>query len=313
MAITFGRLRTWLGLGVLALTPLATAQEDNQTAPDDDGGLNLVHEEAAWSIHLDLAASHAFDSEIDDGPDVSVTRASANLTFNTAINDDVDFTLGIREEFSFYDFDGNFTGLASEPLDTALAVTVSPRATFRVDETWSWFVGGQLSFSGETGADVDKSFTGGGMAGATYRVNDNLTWTFGALVVSRLEDDPLVIPLLGVIWRLDDDVRLQVVGPEASLIAQINDAWSVALKGSWSRREFRLDDDGSAPDGVFIDQRVRIGVEAVWQPNSAIDFGFEIGAIAYSEYEVLSDGGGSLFEENGDPAVYAAVRARISF
>lgn len=310
---TFVCAQVWLGLGALVLTPTAFAQEAGQTAPNDDDGLNLVQEDPAWSIHLDLAASHAFDSDIDDGPDVAVTRASAKLTFDTAINDDIDFTLGIEEEFSFYNFDGDLMGVAGEPLDNALAVTISPRATFRVDETWSWFVGGQISFAGETGADTGKSFTGGALAGAIYRVNDNLTWTFGALVVSRLEDDPLVIPLVGVIWRLDNDVRLEVVGPEAALIAQINDAWSVALKGSWSRREFRLDDSGAAPDGVFIDERVRIGVEAVWQPNSAVDIGFEIGTIAYSEYEVLSDSGGSLFEENGSPAVYAAVRARISF
>ncbi|MEM9702408.1 MAG: hypothetical protein AAF907_08195, partial [Planctomycetota bacterium] len=107
-------------------------------------------------------------------------------------------------------------------------------------------------------------FSGGGFAGARYQFSDDLAVTLGAAVLSQIEDDVLPIPLLGIEWQINDQLRLDALGTEATLSYDIfSDAdygtLSTTATVAYDFRSYRLSGDNSvAPDGVLDDDAVRL-------------------------------------------------------
>lgn len=276
-------------------------------------------ESSGFTIELNLTGEHAFRADIDDTPgDVAVWRAGFGIDLSTRWGERARLGLGIEEEASWYLFD-NARGLVpgapadGDPFEQVLITRLLPRLSVQHDERWAWFLGGIVEFAGEPGADVGDSATFGGFAGARYAFSENFSLSFGLGAKSRLEDSALVIPLLGVEWKVNDTVTLSSEGTKLRLAAKLSEQLTVALQGGWELREFRLDDDNVLPEGVVRDSRIPIGVSLDWKPCPRAAISLTGGAIIWQEFRFDDRNGDRVSETNTDPTPYIGLSGRITF
>ncbi len=274
------------------------------------------NEEPPVRFRLDGGATFDGTADLDDSPgDVSVARVRSAFEADFRVDARSRFALQFSSEFSFYDFDGA-TGLVpgtDSPLDDTYDYRIGARYSRSLEDGWGMFVGGDVRFSGEHGADAGDSVTGGGFGGVTYDVSDRLTLGIGLSVRTRLEDDARFIPIPVVDFRITDEWRLSTDGPGLKLAYTPDPAFTVYAAGRWESREFRLDEDGPLPGGVARDERVPIVLGATWRPNDTITVDGFVGAVVWNEYEFINSAGTTIAETETDAHLTAGVQLTLKF
>lgn len=323
-----------LGVAALALGTPAAAQGASPAAPNPPEGAKAPvaqpsgpttvvpraeetrERDARTRVTIEGQGSHAFRADLDTAGDASVSRAGATVALDLPMGDKATLSLNLTGEASWYDFSGA-TGIipgATDPWNTLYSVAFDPRALFFVDEHWSWFIGGEVRAAGEGGADVGEALTFGGTAGARYAFSKKFALTFGVFGTSRLEDDALVLPLIGVEWQINDKVRFATRGTGGALTATVAEGWDLSLLAAWSSRGYRLEDGRALlPEGVVRDTRVPVGVEIAWSPSRSVRVALSGGVVAWQEYETLDSAGNEISTENTDAAPWVGLAAVVRF
>lgn len=268
-----------------------------------------------WRFRLDLSGRWDFRSDFRNNTgDVQVGRAGFEFSAGYVPDSKWRFGLDLGLEESWYQFrNSTLVPGTGDPLGDATRLQLAPTIGYQIDERWGVLVGGLLNFSFENGADIGQSFTGGAIVGARYKFNENFTLTFGVIASSRLEDDWVVYPLLGLRWQITPEVTLESRGLGLELTAKIADAWSVVVFGLYESREFRLDDSGPLPDGVARDQRIPIGVGVVFRPTKDIDVRLEGGFLAWQRFTFDDSTGARIGRQEADLAPMIGLRGTIRF
>jgi hypothetical protein len=285
-----------------AVAPSARLEAGDRTRPD-------------FSVRLRADGEHAFTSNVDEAGDVSITRATGELSFDFKIFDQTRMGLDWKSERSWYNFDGA-TGFAAgfdAPWGDTQQHEVGLSFLGRVDDNWGWFARGFVNSSFEDDADFGDSITGGGGGGAQYRFSDTFALSGGLLVVSRLEDQVAVFPLIGIDWKITDTLKLESRGLGARLSSTLSDAATLYLQGGYETRDFRLDDEGAAPGGVGRDRRVPIFVGLDYAFEKSVTLGLRAGVYAWNEYRLEDQGGVKLSELDGDPQPFVGLSVEVVF
>lgn len=316
------RLReTVLCLTTAALPSMTLAQNTPPTGgPTQQAAVAPVAaKEGGVSVELRTRGSFTFSADIDDTDgDVQIARAGFGLNVGFQPWERARLSLGIDQEISWYLFD-NAAGIiptsptAGDPFELALTTTLSPRLTVQQNERWAWFIGGITQFSGEPGADIGDAMTFGGYGGARYAFSENFSLSFGVVAKSRIEDDAIVIPLIGIDWKINDRVSLSTEGTTGLLNVKLTDEWTAVFSAGWELRDYRLDDDSVLPDGVVSDSRIPIGIGFEWRPSPNITLNLNGGVVVWQEYEFHNDDGDDISETNTDPAPYVGFSAQFRF
>jgi hypothetical protein len=278
------------------------------------------------SFNVHSGAILTFQAGLDDSPgDVSIWRAGGGVGAGYWLTRQVRLGASFDTERSWYEFD-NATGLipgTDDPIDVAEETNVSARVLFIQNEEWAWFVGGRVTSGAEDGADFGDSITGGGVVGARWQMDPRFALNFGLAATTRLEEDPLVLPLIGFDWTINDKVRVSSTGPGvfdatdslgARVFARVSDEVEVMLGGRWKLREYRLDESQTvASEGVLRDARFALDVGLLWKPADNISLGLIGGVIPWQEYGIDDEDGDEISEVNSDPAGFIAFGGRITF
>src|SRR6185503_11525048 len=97
------------------------------------------------------------------------------------------------------------------------------------------------------------------------------------IVVSQLEDDPRIWPILILQWKISDTLRVanrtasSVSGrPGVELIYAPLPQWEFAVGGASQFSRFRLDDEGIAPNGVGQDESMPLWVRASYNAGQRV-------------------------------------------
>lgn len=312
------RTSTAAALGVwAAIAPGALGQD----GADADQGAVEAPERSPIHLTLNSSVLYTTAADFDDaGGEVSVLRAGgrAGVGFSTSPTSQVRVSFGT--EHSFYEFDGPVT-LApgtNEPWEDVHSYDVSAQFNARASDSWSWFVGGSVESSAETGADFGDSLTYGGFGGVRYHVSPSLQIGAALIVSSRLEDDARVLVLPSVEWTIDEHWSLGSwnLGTRSggyALRYRPSEELTLGVGATYMPREFRLDEDGPVPDGVGRDDRVPVHVFAVWSPEPTFSLRADIGADVYGHLEVLDAAGNKLGEDETNPAFTFGLSATLRF
>jgi hypothetical protein len=198
------------------------------------------------------AYTHRFETDLDSGGSMTVDTLSGGLNISTDLNRDVGLTFRINYGVSLYDFDdgGSVAGFGVlDPWDDIHTLAFGAAISADLDDQWSVFGGPVFQFSRETGADWEKSFTGGIVAGATYAVSEDFLIGGGVGIVSQIEDSARFFPIIIVEWVIDENWRISSRGPTGGrssieftgveLVWEASDAWEFALGGGTSFSRFR--------------------------------------------------------------------------
>lgn len=276
----------------------------------------ITGEDRRWTLELKPRVEHAFEGDLrDSAGSVSVTRGGGGVGLSFAASERLILLGNADAEYSRYDWSdvGDLLASGRDPIKNAYTVRFTPGAVYALNETWSLTGGGIVELSGETDADLSDSATYGGFFGARYKVSENFGLTFGAIAKTRLEDDAIVVPLLGVKWRIDEKLTLENEGLGLKLSASITEQWRAFVFGRFELRDYRLDDDNPIPEGVLRDQRVPVGLGIEWRPTPRVSVTLIGGAMVYQKFEFDDSSGNQIESDRTRPTPFVGLSASIAF
>jgi hypothetical protein len=272
-----------------------------------------------WTPYVRGGYVHQFDTDLENGGDFSINRLfiQGGLSYSMGPRRRISFAVGGgRDEYNFSDD----VGLAGQPWDRIDQLRFSAPVTWAFDERWTLFAIPSLRFYGESGASLSDSATGGALAGFSYRVSDRLTIGPGIGVLSRLEDNVSVFPILIVDWNITDRLSLETgrglgatQGPGLNLNYRFSDAWSFGLGGRYESLRFRLDDKGLAPDGVGEDRSIPLYLSATFSRGRDLRISAMAGAEFNGELRVDDANGRGVARDDYETAPFLGATVNIRF
>jgi hypothetical protein len=260
------------------------------------------------------------DADIDGGGSFSVNRFFVQAGPSYAYGQDSSVSLSVAYGFDAYDFSGKTAFGNREPWEKVHSFRLSIPWRWRINEKWIGFISPSLRYTGAQGADLNDGLTGGGIAGFSYRYNDRLSIGPGIGIITQLEDNAQIIPILIVQWKISDTLSLQTgrglgatLGPGLTLEWRPNREWSFSLGGRYEKLRFRLDDNATIPSGIGEDRSFPIfaGIEHRFNPQTRISLigGLEVGGkLSLEDRE-----GRTLIEEKHDPAGFLGLSFNVIF
>jgi hypothetical protein len=308
------RLRTrrlTLALGVISCPAAVLASGGGETGRSQGT--------SPWSPFVRGGYVHQFDSDMDGGGRFSVDRSflQGGVSYSTGPRRRVSFSVGAGRDR--YDFSGDL-GFVDEPWDRIDQLRFSVPLTWAFDEQWTLFAIPTLRFYGESGASAGDSATGGALAGVSYRFGDSLTIGPGLGVLSRLEDSVGVFPILILDWKITDRISLETgrglgatQGPGLDLHYRLSDSWSFGLGARYESLRFRLDDRGSAPDGVGEDSSIPVYLSATYSRGRDVQISAIAGVEINGELRLEDSEGRRLARDDYETAPFLGATFNVRF
>jgi hypothetical protein len=260
-----------------------------------------------------------FSSNIDDGGDFSVSRFDAGLALGRDFSPDFSASLRLSYRLDDYDFSSDALGLgAGDPWNDVDTVGAAAILNYAINERWRVFGGPIAQFSLESGADWSDSFTVGGVVAATYSFSKNLTVGGGVGVISQIEDDPRVFPILILNWNITKNLRLANQAGGANDASGIELAytlskWEFAIGGAYQFSRFRLDDHGPAPDGVGQNTNVSLWTRVSYTFCKNVSADLLAGLNAAGELRLEDEDGHRIASSDYDPAPFIGFNLKLQF
>jgi long-subunit fatty acid transport protein len=253
--------------------------------------------------------SYQAETDIDDGGEFSIARLTAGVGVPIDLTDSLRLALAFRYELAVWDFSG-----IDDPWENIHTFSLVPLMRWTHNDQWSFYGGPILRLSAEDTADFDDAFNGGGLVGVNYVYSETLTFGGGVAVVSRIEDDPILLPLLTLNWQFADDWRLKLgfldvttAGYGAGLDWEFNEDWMFSFGLQFHSSRFRID----AENAVGQEQAGIVYAAATWRATPRLDLNTFIGVAAGGNIQVDDEDGDEIVDTDYDPAGVLGVRLNI--
>ena len=264
-------------------------------------------------------AETSLETDIEGGGNVDVFRLRFGVTGTAGLTRDLDLAVSVGYGLDLYDFSGTTRLGGVDPWGDIHTLSIGALLSLNLNDDWTAFAGPVFQFAREDNADLDDSFIGGGVVGATYKVSSALTVGGGLGLVSQIEDDPRFFPVIVLDWEISDTLRLtsQTTGASGrsglELVYDLGNDWETAIGGSYDFRRFRLDDEGIAPDGVGEETRLPIRARLSYRAGDHFVIDLYAGIALSGELELQDSNGAGIGQEDVDPAGLLGVTVTISF
>ncbi|MEY4117157.1 MAG: hypothetical protein RLZZ116_485 [Planctomycetota bacterium] len=300
----------------------ASALASSAFASDDPADATKAADAAKSDISYVLAGgyAHFFATDFDSGGgDVAVDRGFGSLTISGAESQSYQWSMELSWEGSWYDFGGTSslaTAAGGTPWGPVQSVMLMPGATFVLDPRWRLTTRVLIGFAGENSADAWDSLTYGGIVAASYAFSETLVLGAGALAMSRIEDDPLIVPQLVIDWKPCKEFRVSnFAGPEAfpggaglEGIWMVADGFELALGSRYTYRRFRLDDSAAnAVDGVGTDEGLPMWLRATLRGKCGGRLDLVAGMQLMGSMELADSSGDRLSEVDVESAPFVGL------
>jgi len=220
---------------------------------------------------------------------------------------------------SKYEFNGLAEG-GSALWGTAEDQRLSLVGRFGFGETGSVIIIPSYRYNGEKDSDSGDARTWGLLAGAAWRINEDLTIGPGIGVFSQLEDSSRVFPILVIDWNITERWNLSTgrglaasQGPGLTLSFQMSPAWSFGLTGRYEDIRFRLDESGPVPNGVGRDTALPVVLSASWNPTPKAGLSLFAGAEFAGKLELLDPDGVLIEASDYDAAPLLGLSFNLKF
>lgn len=280
-------------------------------------------EPPADNVRFRITPSTAYfgQSGLDGGGDVSIVRGGIDLGVEWDVLPRWTFELTVENEWSKYSFDNAAWlkkcgfGFNNDHLDDTFTILrISPAVRYQINDEWAAFVGLEYRFTGSTEANFGDASVGGGYIGAHWQPNDRLSIAAGVSVVTKLDDDLDILPIIDVEYELSDQWAISTRGLGLEIEYQPTDDWSFTLFAERESREFRLADrDRLAPGGYFSDEGYLVGLEALWQCSPNVLLSLSTGFMFAQEYELYNAHNRRISSADADASPFIGLSLQISF
>lgn len=195
---------------------------------------------------------------------------------------------------------------------TVWKVGASLFSEHKLSDRWSTTVGGFVSLSFEEGADLGESLAGGALATLGYRWSPTLQTSLGPLFISRANDDPLIVPAIGVEWQPTEALLISLRGLRARAQYKVNEEWDLFWRGEWDPSGVRLKERANTRVTGVSDSSFRTGPGVTWHPAKAWSVSVD-GGVAFHQVTLLDNGNNEVRKESLDPAAYVGLSVSARF
>jgi hypothetical protein len=236
-------------------------------------------------INLTALAIHQFNSDLDKGGDVRVNRYFFQFDWNKRISNTLHTGISLHYNLHDYSFSESSSLWELKTLEKVHSVGLGIKFMYMIDEDWRLFIVPSLEFSGESGAELNDSLIYGGIVATAYRISPDLSIGAGIGIFSRLEEIS-VFPMIVIDWKINDKLRLSnpfrggPSGPAGlELSYAINKNWELGLGSAYRSFRFRLNEEGTASNGIFQDRAVPAWGRLSWNSGSQVKIDFKINMV----------------------------------
>ena len=258
------------------------------------------------------------EADIDNSGDASFSETAFSVRGGPSFTLGENLKLNAAGSYRYSHYD--FVGVGSDPFENIHTFRLAPIFSYQLNE-WTIYAGPGIAFSAEEGADFGRAFTGGALAGVSYKYSDTLSFGGGLAIFSQIEDDPRLIPILTANWKFADQWTARMGFTEvaaqgglgAEVLYDLNDQFQLGAGFQFQKKRFRLDENGNIPDGVAEDKSLPIYVKAGYKISPTASIEGLIGINAGGTLLIEDNDGQQVFEEDYDPSVIFGLRAVFSF
>jgi hypothetical protein len=256
---------------------------------------------------LDLSTQYEFSDSSPAGPGGDVFDSRVSLPLFVPLSETWRIIGVLRGGFTDYETDP-FGGEGLQTWNVGALMTLDGQLT----REWSATLGLLGGASWEDGASFSDSLTGGGLVMASYRFSPTLKVGLGGLYLTRLNEDALVVPALGLDWQVTEQMDIKLSGLDLRAEYDVNEVWSLYLRGEFDPSGARLVPRANTEADSFDDQGFRAAGGLKWTPCPSFSLSME-GGVAFHEYTLRNDREEILAKDRVDPAPFVGVSARLSF
>ncbi|MCH8210913.1 MAG: hypothetical protein IIB99_06015 [Planctomycetes bacterium] len=299
-------------VGVLGFAGAVPAQTTGGDLGGTRGGADL-------SFTVSAGAESGMKTDVQGGGDLDVFRMRFGVTGKAGLTRDLDLAVSVGYGLDLYDFSGTTRLGGIDPWENIHTLSIAALLSLDMNDDWTVFGGPVVQFSREDNVGLSDSFIGGALVGATYKVSSTLTVGGGIGVVTQIEDDARLFPVIVLDWEISDTLRLTSRTSGAAgrsgieLVYDLGNDWETAIGGSYDFRRFRLDGEGIAPEGVGEETRIPIRARLSYRAGDHFVIDLFAG-IAMSSELTLEDADGVLLgREDVDPAGLFGLTFTLSF
>lgn len=273
-----------------------------------------------WFTQFSGGYLHQLKSDLDSGGEMEGDRYVAQASVGYRRSFSKQAALGIEYVRDAYRFDGigGFSGPSA--WNDIHTVSVAGPIRWSLDDRWTLFVLPSIRVMAEESAEWEDAITGGGIAGASFKINDQLTLGPGLGVLSQIEDDLSVFPVLLIDWKINERLRLETgrglgasQGPGLLLSYKVNEQWKLLAGGRYERLRFRLAANGVAPNGVGEDRGAPVFLGVRYSLGQRGDINVFSGVDLGGKLMVDNPSGDKLFTSGYEPAPFFGFSASFRF
>lgn len=262
---------------------------------------------------------YLFETNIDGGGEISLTRVPLDIHADWTLSRQFTLSTGLRFELDLYDFKG-VSPLGADPWSDVYNLTLDVQAMWALDQRTRIFGGPVVGWYRESGADWGSSVVAGGLLGMTYAVSPKLIVGAGMGVVTRIEDDLLIYPIIVLNWRLTERTYLTSrAGPAGiaatglELVHVFEGGWEIGVGARYEFRRFRLDDTGVVPNGVGEETDFPAWIRLTYRPDESFKLDLYCGLSLFGRLGTDDDQGNEVARVTYDPAPIVALIGRLDF
>lgn len=241
--------------------------DQNDIVMDSDAGktlelktINILAQPVTPRVHGALTFGIGADLENtlkDGGGYIKAIRESVLAGLDMPITKKTALSGSFEREFSEYNLD-LIPPSVSEIGSMHLSITrFGLIARHQLDEQWSLFAIGDMTFSIENDASWSDGMTYGGLVAVRQQVNKSFAWQVGVIARTRLEDRTLVLPIPGFDWKINDRLSLRTAQGATLSYDLVGDKhWLFDVGVNLENRIYRMDGRSQLPAGIFIDRSI---------------------------------------------------------
>jgi hypothetical protein len=159
-----------------------------------------------------------------------------------------------------------------EPIEDQYQHSLWLRYAGEPDDEWTvkWTFAASVGLEQE--AELSESLTFGGNVAVRWRRSEDFAWVLGLTATTQLEEDPEVLPFLGVDWRINERLTLETLGPAWELRYAESENLNLFARAEYRNRQYRMDELGPLPEGAFHDREFLITGGVEWDPGLGGDW-----------------------------------------
>ncbi|MDZ7840201.1 MAG: hypothetical protein U5R46_05195 [Gammaproteobacteria bacterium] len=279
-----------------------------------------ANDPAHWEYSVSATTLRTAEVDFDAGGGTRLTSHHLRAGVDRRIGDATE--LGARLTYDFQDRDFSRAGGsdAFRHLGRTNRVGIAGSLTQRTRFGWSYGVRPFVNWAFESGAfSGDAMSYGAALAVVTGLSGDKRIGT-GARVSRDMENEIKLSPIIIVHWELNENWT--VANPReanftspAGLEIRYTDGgnWGIALAGIHHSAEFRLDDQGQAPDGIGESSGFLSYVRATYRWAPTFRMNGYVGALFNGKLEVDDSAGDRVASSGYDTAPFVALALEGTF